>query len=223
MSLESGLHLWCPDTGATFQSLNDSLCTAPVLGYSQPEKFTVNTDASHTGIKGVLWQVQKGQEQAAAYFSKTQSRAVNCSVTWWELLATVKALEYFHRYIYSQEFLPVHWSFHHDVVYRVSRNWKDRQPAGSSVCRVQLNIQTSSEVQAHQNQNTLFKTMSRKMQPLPEGEWQAGSLRVKVIAGGAADGWDCATQRRKHLNNHDCRFYTKFYRTMSWKEGHHWT
>jgi hypothetical protein len=53
--------------------LKEALCTEPVLGYPRPgEKFIVDTDASNTGIGGVLSQVQDGHEQVVAYFSSNQ-------------------------------------------------------------------------------------------------------------------------------------------------------
>jgi hypothetical protein len=47
---------------ATFQSLKQTLCFTPTLGYTQPgEKFIVDTDVSNVGI-GVLLQVHYRQE-----------------------------------------------------------------------------------------------------------------------------------------------------------------
>jgi len=89
-----------------FQALKKALCMAPVLGYPQPgEKFIIDTDASNIGIGGVLSQVQDGCEQVVSCFSKTLSKAKrNYCVTCRELLATVKTLEHFHKYLYGQEF-----------------------------------------------------------------------------------------------------------------------
>jgi hypothetical protein len=82
------------------------LCTAPLLDYSQPgEKITVDTDASNVGIGGVLSQVQDGRERVVAYFSTKLSKAQrNYCVTRRELLAIMKTLEHFHKYLYGHEF-----------------------------------------------------------------------------------------------------------------------
>jgi hypothetical protein len=57
------------------------------------------------GIGGVLSQVQDGRERVIAYFSKTLSKPErNYCVTRRELLAIVKTLEHFHKYLYGQEF-----------------------------------------------------------------------------------------------------------------------
>jgi hypothetical protein len=65
----------------------------------------VDTDVSNVGIGGVLSQVQGRKERVIAYYSKTLSRAeINYCVTRRELLAIVRTLEHFHKYLYGQEF-----------------------------------------------------------------------------------------------------------------------
>jgi hypothetical protein len=60
---------------------------------------------SYVGIGGVLPQVQDGQERVLAYYSKTQNKAErNYCITWQELLAIMRTLEHFHKYLYGQEF-----------------------------------------------------------------------------------------------------------------------
>jgi hypothetical protein len=51
-------------------------CTAPVTSCRQPaKKFTIDTEASNVGISVVVSQVQGGQEQVMAYYSKTPTTA----------------------------------------------------------------------------------------------------------------------------------------------------
>jgi len=97
---------WSADIKTAFQTLKEILCTAPVLGYPRPgERFNIDTDASNVGTGGVLSQVQDGGERVIAYFSKTLSKAErNYCVTRRQLLAIVKTLEHFHKYLYGQEF-----------------------------------------------------------------------------------------------------------------------
>jgi hypothetical protein len=53
----------------------------------------------------MLSQVEDGQEQVVAYYSKSPSNAERSyCVTRLELLAIVRTLEHFHNYLYGQEF-----------------------------------------------------------------------------------------------------------------------
>jgi hypothetical protein len=65
----------------------------------------VDTNASNFGIGGVLSQIQDGQERVIAYYCKTLNKAKrNYCVTQRELLAIVRTLEQFHKYLYGQPF-----------------------------------------------------------------------------------------------------------------------
>ena len=68
--------------------------------------FILDTDASNVGIGAVLSQKHEEVEQVIAYFSKTISEPErNYCVTRRELLAAVKAIEHFHKYLYGQHFI----------------------------------------------------------------------------------------------------------------------
>jgi len=87
---------------------------APVLGYPRSGEKFVDTDTSNVGIGGVLSQVQDRSIWVVACFSKTLSKAErNYCVTRQELLAIVKTLEHFHKYLYGQEF---HWCTDHSTL-----------------------------------------------------------------------------------------------------------
>jgi hypothetical protein len=91
---------------AAFQSLNEAVCTAPVLGYPQPgEKFNAYLDMGNVGIRRVLSQMKDDLKRITAYYSMTMNKTKrnNC-VARWELLAIVKTLVHFHKYLYGQEF-----------------------------------------------------------------------------------------------------------------------
>jgi ribonuclease HI len=65
----------------------------------------VETGASNFGIGGVVSQIQDGQERVIAYYSKTLYKEErNYCVTRLELLAIVRTLEHFHKYLYGQQF-----------------------------------------------------------------------------------------------------------------------
>jgi hypothetical protein len=97
---------WTSEVEAAFKTLKAALRTTPILAYPQPEeRFIVDTDASNVGIGGVLSQVQDGQERVIAYCSKTLNNAeINYCITRRELLAIVRTIEHFHKYLYRQEF-----------------------------------------------------------------------------------------------------------------------
>jgi hypothetical protein len=97
---------WTSEAQVAFERLKVALCAAPIPAYPKPrEEFIVDTDASNCGIGGVLSQVQDGQERVIAYYSNTLNKAErNYSVTRRELLAIVRTLEHFHKYLYGRKF-----------------------------------------------------------------------------------------------------------------------
>lgn len=99
--------VWDADCQDAFGRLKQALTTAPILSYPQTSgKFILDTDASNTAIGGVLSQVQNGQEKVIGYFSKVLSKPErNYCVTRRELLAAVKSMEHFYKYLYGREFL----------------------------------------------------------------------------------------------------------------------
>jgi hypothetical protein len=110
MTEEKRTFEWSPEPQTAFQSLKGAMCTAPVLGYLRPGEKFVDTDSSNVGIGGVLSQVQDGSVWVVAYFSKTLSKAErNHRVTRQELLAIVKTLEHFHKYLYGHKHSTLTW------------------------------------------------------------------------------------------------------------------
>jgi len=87
------------------ERLKEVLCSPPILAYPPGEEFIVDADASNTGVGGVLSQNQDGEEQVIAYFNKALSKPErNYCVTRKELLAILKTVEHFHKYLYGQKF-----------------------------------------------------------------------------------------------------------------------
>ena len=98
---------WSKDAEDSFQSLKESLTTAPVLAYPQlGQQFVLDTDASEHSVGGVLSQVHDDQERVIAYMSKAMNvhERAYC-VTRKELLAVIVALKNFHTYLYGQKVL----------------------------------------------------------------------------------------------------------------------
>ena len=97
---------WEEDQRRSFKELKQFLTQAPVLAYPDPKQpFILDTDASADGAGAVLSQLQDGQENVIAYYSKTFSPAErNYCVTRRELLATILAIKHYHPYLYGKKF-----------------------------------------------------------------------------------------------------------------------
>ena len=97
---------WTDECQKAFDSLKQSLISAPVLGYPDAScEYILDTDASLVGVGAVLSQIQHGQERVISYYSKTlQPVQRNYCVTRRELLAVVKAVTHFKPYLYGRKF-----------------------------------------------------------------------------------------------------------------------
>ena len=97
---------WTPECEASWRKLKAALCSSPVLAYPQQQGlYILDTDASNSAIGCVLSQIQNGQERVIEYFSKVLSKPErNYCVTRKELLAIVKSVNQFHKYLYGQHF-----------------------------------------------------------------------------------------------------------------------
>ncbi|CAK1590660.1 unnamed protein product [Parnassius mnemosyne] len=97
---------WDESCDIAFQELKNRLCKTPILGYPDAGKeFIVDTDASDIGLGGVLSQRNGDQEIVIAYFSKSLSKPErNYCVTRRELLAVVKSLQHFSKYLLGRKF-----------------------------------------------------------------------------------------------------------------------
>ena len=104
---EKSSYNWTTDCDVAFGKLKAALCSSPILGYPQQTGiFILDTDASNTGIGAVLSQIQDGKERVIEYFSRVLTKPErNYCVTRKELLAIVKAVDHFHKYLYGQEFI----------------------------------------------------------------------------------------------------------------------
>ena len=72
MTAHYAIFNWCEQCELSFQMLNDTLCSAPILKYPDTSKpYTIFTDASKYGWAGVLAQehtaVVEGKEVTAKH------------------------------------------------------------------------------------------------------------------------------------------------------------
>ena len=97
---------WSEKCQQAFDELRQRLVAAPILTFPDPSKpFTLDTDASATGIGAVLSQVKEGQECVVAYASRTLSKPERryCT-TRRELLAVVTFVRQFRPYLLGTHF-----------------------------------------------------------------------------------------------------------------------
>ena len=97
---------WTPSCQEAFCHLKTRLTSAPILAlpdWSKP--FTLDTDASDTGVGAVLSQSNGGDETVVAYGSRTLSKSErHYCATKKELLAVVVFLEHFRPYLLGRPF-----------------------------------------------------------------------------------------------------------------------
>lgn len=94
---------WTPDATKAFQALQKALTTTPTLTLPNFSKiFTIQTDASGTGIGAVLTQ----EGQPIAYFSKQLSPTMQAMSTYnRELCAVVSAVHKWRQYLLGSKFV----------------------------------------------------------------------------------------------------------------------
>ena len=98
--------LWNSDCTLAFGKLKEALTSAPILSYpNDNDFFTLDTDASNTGMGAVLSQEQENTEKVISYYSKTFSAAQRrYCVTRRALLAIVNSIKHYHHYLYGKPF-----------------------------------------------------------------------------------------------------------------------
>ena len=107
MTKDKVVFRWTQECDTALRRLKARLCSNPILSYPKKQGlFILDTNASRTGIGAILSQVQDLQEHAMEYYSRVLSKPKqNYSVTRKELLAIVKAVDYFYEYLYGRKFL----------------------------------------------------------------------------------------------------------------------
>ena len=127
---------WEEPQELAFQTLKAALANAPILHLPDVEKpFILRTDASGTGIGGVLMQEVGNQKFPVAYASKKLlPREKNYSTIEKECLAVVWAVQKFEPYLYGREFVL-------EVDHEPLRSMKNGKVANGRVMRWSLALQ----------------------------------------------------------------------------------
>ena len=85
--------VWGSEQQTAFDALKACLLSAPILGFpTEEDRFVLDTDASLFAIRGVLSQVQNGEEVVIAYASRR------------EMLAAVVMCTHFRSYVRGSQF-----------------------------------------------------------------------------------------------------------------------
>ena len=100
---------WGEEQQKAMDTLKEKLTTASVLGcpdFSLP--FSLQTDACSTGLGTALTHVQDGHERIIAYASRNLNKAERYyTVTEWECLAVVWAIQKYREYLEGYHFTVV--------------------------------------------------------------------------------------------------------------------
>lgn len=108
---------WNEAASIAFQKIKEALVSAPILSspdFTKP--FTIQCDASDTGLGGVLTQELDGDERAVAFASRSLTKTErNYSVTERECLAVVFAIDKFRPYIEGTHFTVI--TDHHSLLW----------------------------------------------------------------------------------------------------------
>jgi hypothetical protein len=98
--------VWTVEHDKEFKFLREALCEYPVLRLpDQSKTFTVTTDASHYALGAVLLQTFDDGIHPVGYFSKKlNGAALNYTTHDKEMLAIIKAIEFWRHYLFGAHF-----------------------------------------------------------------------------------------------------------------------
>jgi hypothetical protein len=152
----------------------------------------------------VLSQVQDGQERVIAYYRKTLNKAErNYCVTRRELLAIVRTLEHFHKYLYGQKF---HLQTDHSALTWLMSFKNLEGQTARWIQRLQEYNFSSEHRQGRKHNNA--DALSRR--PCQENcshchkvEDRAEIKQIRAITTVAAAGWDPTALRTEQLDDPD--------------------
>ncbi|XP_029919926.1 uncharacterized protein LOC115368085 [Myripristis murdjan] len=168
--------VWGEEQERAFQDLKEALCQEPVLqspNFSLP--FTVQTDASHRGIGGVLLQGEGEDKKPVAYISrKLFPRETRYSAVELECLAVKWAIDSFRYYLLGREFTL-------ETDHRALQWLESMKDTNSRITRWFLSLQPYRFCIRHVpgKQNTVADFLSRSEHREPsEGEGNVRELQA---------------------------------------------
>ena len=126
---------WTEEAEKSFVELKLRLTSAPVLVNPDFDKqFTIQTDASNTGLAAVLFQEIDGAEHPIAFASKTMTSAQrNYTVTEQECLAVLFGIDKFRQFVEGTKFRVV--TDHHSLLWL-----KDQKNPRGRLCRWSIEL-----------------------------------------------------------------------------------
>ena len=89
----------------SFNSLKQSLCEKPVIGFSRTGgQYILTVDAATTGLGAILSQISNNEETIVSYWSRTlREHEKNYTPYMLEMTAVCSALDHFHEYLWGKK------------------------------------------------------------------------------------------------------------------------
>ena len=180
---------WTPRSEQSFQSLKDSLTSAPVLLIADPSlPFTLNCDACNYAIGATLQQDQGNGLQPIAYMSrKLKPAEMNYDTREKEFLALVDACRHWRHYLHSElkfklftdhDSLKYHKSMP-NITGRLAR-WIER------MSEFEYDIEHIAGVK-NVAADALFRRIDMKEEPAADLDLSAARLRQRVVNDAVSD------------------------------------
>ncbi|KAG1164959.1 hypothetical protein G6F36_013596 [Rhizopus arrhizus] len=115
-------HIWTDKYLQAFRNIQTALSNAPVLSIpDMRHELQLATDASNTGIGGVLYQIIDDKTRYIGFAARALSKSeMNYSTTKRELLAICYLFERFHKWLYGSHFTL--YTDHKSLVYLGTQN-----------------------------------------------------------------------------------------------------
>jgi hypothetical protein len=175
---------WHSVQDSAFRTLKKAFTTAPVLGLPDPTlPFRVITDVSDFALGAVLEQPDAlNRWHPVAFYSKSMLPAeLNYDIHDKELLAIVRALEYFRHYLEGHPEAFEVWTDHNNLAYFRTKQKISRQQARWSLFLSQFNFAIIHKPGAFNKADTLSRRPDHK-EGMPPSDEQRVLLTSKFFS-----------------------------------------